>query len=86
MVLTVEMWHALLDDVATEHLAEVYRYAMKARPAYEQGKPVTGPQLRYAVDQHRRKQVYVPSLNEWHDGTQRRPDGTFESREFEVKW
>lgn len=86
MEATVEAWHMLLDDVATEHLYAVYRFAMKARPARDQGRAVTGPQMRFTVDQHRRKQIYVPSLDEWHDGTQRRPDGVFEAREFEVRW
>ena len=84
--IAAEKWHTLLDDVATDCLYAVYRFAMKARAAREQGRAVTGPQMRFTVDQHRRKQIYVPSLDEWHDGTQRRPDGVFEAREFEVKW
>jgi hypothetical protein len=61
----VEAWHSLLSDVETRHLFDVYRYALKARTAEIQPRPMTANEMRFVVDQKRRGLIYA--RGEWLD-------------------
>lgn len=68
-------WDDLLDDVVTDHLKDVYLYAIKARPAEQQSRPITAFEMRFVVDQRRRGLIYAKS--EWLDKTLYDEDGNY---------
>lgn len=68
-------WDDLLHDVKVKHLKGIYEYAMKARPADQQSRPVTASEMRFVVDQRRRGLIYAKS--DWRDATLYDEDGNY---------